>query len=794
MAASRSCGSRATCSGRHASRWARASCRGTTTAPGRASSARGHEPRRDARPRPPQLGRVGARARLRVSDPEPAFRHLQAQGTEGAGARRRGDRRPDPRPRRARRAHRADAERPRGDGPQGGAQAAPRAVARPVGQVAATQTPAKVPCAHAADRAVPAGRGGRLQRLLHRHPPCDQYRPPAAPRQSAAAELQMGADRLSRPRLVDRRLGNGRAPSPRTAQGARCARARLCAEPTPRLRGGARLHRRQRQPPRPHDPGRRSAGARVRRGAAQRLVGARYPGVGVPASRPFPRQELRHHDLAVDRDDGRARALPLPGFCARRRRSAAAPLPARRSRSARRRARHRGGDAPAHAEDESLRSPLPQRLSRLVLDARADRLPPDFQRLQPAARRSARLGHPLGHERRFARLADGAQPRRQEPAAARERRDAHLSRRWRRGHPAWPLRARGLRHHPLRQPEAVSDRITTFFAGLRVDRAYAQQRLLLDITSTAYRYDRLSYLDFDALNYSGLWAWRLGRGWNGTIGAERTESLVNYSEFGDPTQRNVLIQQREFASAEHWLGGGWHVRGGRERLQQKYSVPFPQRGNYEAGGADAGIEYVARSTSTAALKFRALDGQFDRPLDPVARLDDGFKRIESELSLIWVATARSTFDLRAGWLDYRSNHFAERDVSGPVGAAAYRWTPAARLDLSLRASRALEPWADQNASYRAVDRRGLEARWQIAARTGLRFAFERQDADYRTPLPEFTGPARFDSLRSAQLALEWRARRNIVLDASLQRQRQSSSDPAARFEARVASLAASIRF
>jgi len=348
--------------------------------------------------------------------------------------------------------------------------------------------------------------------------------------------------------------------------------------------------------------------------------------------------------------------------------------------------------------------------------------------------------------------------------------------------------------NPLRQPEAVSDRITTFFAGLRVDRAYAQQRLLLDITSTAYRYDRLSYLDFDALNYSGLWAWRLGRGWNGTIGAERTESLVNYSEFGDPTQRNVLIQQREFASAEHWLGGGWHVRGGLERLQQKYSVPFPQRGNYEAGGADAGIEYVARSTSTAALKFRALDGQFDRPLDPVARLDDGFKRIESELSLIWVATARSTFDLRAGWLDYRSNHFAERDVSGPVGAAAYRWTPAARLDLSLRASRALEPWADQNASYRAVDRRGLEARWQIAARTGLRFAFERQDADYRNPLPEFTGPARFDSLRSAQLALEWRARRNIVLDASLQRQRQSSSDPAARFEARVASLAASIRF
>jgi exopolysaccharide biosynthesis operon protein EpsL len=348
--------------------------------------------------------------------------------------------------------------------------------------------------------------------------------------------------------------------------------------------------------------------------------------------------------------------------------------------------------------------------------------------------------------------------------------------------------------NPLMQPAAVSDRITTFFAGLRVDQPYAQQRLLLDVTTTAYRYERLSYLDFDALNYSGLWAWRLGRRWNGTIGAERAESLVNYSEFGDPTQRNVLTRQREFASAEHWLGGGWHVRGGLERLQQKYSVPFPQRGNYEAGGADAGVEYVARSSSTAALKFRALDGQFDRPLDPVARLDDGFKRIESELSLLWVATARSTLDLRAGWLAYRSNHFAERDFSGPVGAATYRWAPAARLDVTLRASRALEPWADQNASYRAVDRRGLGARWQIAARTALRFAFDRQDADYRNPLPGFTGAARFDALRSGLIGLEWRAWRNVVLDASLQRQRQSSNEPAAQFEGRVASISASARF
>jgi exopolysaccharide biosynthesis operon protein EpsL len=349
--------------------------------------------------------------------------------------------------------------------------------------------------------------------------------------------------------------------------------------------------------------------------------------------------------------------------------------------------------------------------------------------------------------------------------------------------------------NPLRQPDARSDRITVLSAGLSVDQPYAQQRLLLDVTSTAYRYARLSFLDFDALDYRGMWAWRLGRRWNGMLGAERTQALVNYSEFGDPSRRNVLTAERRFLSADGWIFGGWYLRTGLEQQEHKYSVPFPQLGSYRASGAEGGIEYVARSTSSAALKLRVLDGQYvDRPLDPVARLDDGFKRSETELALTWVTSARSAFDLRVARLDYRASHFAERDFSGTVSSLTYRWTPAARLALNLSAARTREPWADQVASYRAIERKALDARWEIAARSTLRLGFARQDADYRNPLPTYTGAGRFDALRSAQLALEWRLRRNVTLEANLQRQRQSSSEPAARFEARVASLGASLRF
>ncbi len=55
---------------------------------------------------------------------------------------------------------------------------------------------------------------------------------------------------------------------------------------------------------------RRGRDARLRPVPAQRLVGARHPGLGIPAARAVPGEELRHHGVALDRDAGGARAVP----------------------------------------------------------------------------------------------------------------------------------------------------------------------------------------------------------------------------------------------------------------------------------------------------------------------------------------------------------------------------------------------------------------------------------------------------------------------------------------------------
>ena len=90
-----------------------------------------------------------------------------------------------------------------------------------------------------------AVRDRRLHRLLHEHPSRHDGGQAVPPRQPAAAELQVGADRLSRPRVVDRRQRRSRSARPHGQIKAPDADGRaLGPTPAPGLRARARrLHR-----------------------------------------------------------------------------------------------------------------------------------------------------------------------------------------------------------------------------------------------------------------------------------------------------------------------------------------------------------------------------------------------------------------------------------------------------------------------------------------------------------------------------------------------------------------------
>ena len=200
-------------------------------------------------------------------------------------------------------------------------------------------------------RLPPRASGGdrRLHRLFRRHPPRHHCGQAVPPRQSAATELQICAHRLSRPHLLDRRIGGDAAPPERPAQTVYRNGAELRALPQSRLRARARGLDRTWQ--RAGHTGCHRRCGKPHRGLllAERLVRARHPGVGIPAARPLPRQELFDHHLALGRHSRGAGALSDGAGAAAGGRSGASAPSLGRGGPGRGRPRHRARGVSAYA-------------------------------------------------------------------------------------------------------------------------------------------------------------------------------------------------------------------------------------------------------------------------------------------------------------------------------------------------------------------------------------------------------------------------------------------------------------
>lgn len=345
----------------------------------------------------------------------------------------------------------------------------------------------------------------------------------------------------------------------------------------------------------------------------------------------------------------------------------------------------------------------------------------------------------------------------------------------------------------FRLSEPQAERISTGYVGLRLDKSYRQQRWFLDVTETAYRYQKFSFLDFNALNYRAGWAWHLGPRVSGVLSTERAQALVNYGLFRDASVRNVRLAERYLANGEAELVTRWHLLGGLLAEEVKYSSAFVQQPGYRARGGEGGVKYLASAERYVSFKVIALDADYTNlELDPVSVLDNGFRRREAQLAANWRLTGKSALEARLSHLDYRYPHFSQRDFSGTSGTLAFRWGATGRLSFDLALLRDLAPWLDSFASYRVEERASLGASWQLAARTTLRASAGHMKADYRNPVVALGGPARSDSGEVAELRAEWRPLRNLLLNAGWQHYRQDSNDPTVRYAGRIVTLGGSL--
>ncbi|MFZ1910140.1 MAG: XrtB/PEP-CTERM-associated polysaccharide biosynthesis outer membrane protein EpsL [Burkholderiales bacterium] len=319
-----------------------------------------------------------------------------------------------------------------------------------------------------------------------------------------------------------------------------------------------------------------------------------------------------------------------------------------------------------------------------------------------------------------------------------------------------------------------SDRYVAAFAGVHVDKPYAQQRFKLNATETAYRYDSFSFLNSNALNYDGAWDWHFTPRLSGTLSADRAEALANYGDYRTPI-RNVVTAQNQRLSIDDRLSGGWHLLGGASHGESNNSTVFVQQASYRGNGLEGGTRYVTEAGNSVTFVSRSFRADYvDQPLDPVNLLDEGYRRRENELAVSWMPSGKSTLTGTATRIDYKSRNFEQRDFSGTSGLLSYRWQPTGRLILVLSAVRTVLPYIDNFSTYVVTDTVTVAPTWQVSAHAGVRAGLSRSSSDFRGAVVP-VAIARQDDLESTLLALDWSPRKSLMLSADVRHERRTSN-------------------
>lgn len=330
---------------------------------------------------------------------------------------------------------------------------------------------------------------------------------------------------------------------------------------------------------------------------------------------------------------------------------------------------------------------------------------------------------------------------------------------------------------------AKSDRSESLQLGLKLDKSWSLQRVVLDASVSHVHYDDYGFLDYNATNYDGSWMWQVTPRLTGTLAASQSQTLVNYGDYRQFGTRQVVTNANRNLGFDWDASAGWHAIGGLVQSEYRTSTAFAQQTAYRTDALQLGGKYVARSGNWVQLVAR--DGRGTNPdqaLDYAQLLDNSYAERAVELSTLWTMSGKSSLSATLGGRNHQDTHFGQRNFSGLAGNATWTWTPTGKLQLKLIASRDLYAYIESvfpyyfTTSYAVVDAIALAPVWQVDAHTQLQ---ARAGWSQRSLEGEL-GPLfrrRVDTPLDLMLEGDWSPLRTLTVSLNLQYERRDSTIP-----------------
>jgi len=341
------------------------------------------------------------------------------------------------------------------------------------------------------------------------------------------------------------------------------------------------------------------------------------------------------------------------------------------------------------------------------------------------------------------------------------------------------------------------DTVSETGVGMKFDRLYGRQRILVDLNLLSARYAIHGDLDHDSPDARLAWEWEFGNRWSGVVSQTYRERLIGFDE-ASGAKRNINAYSRSLVSADYWWHPRWAIGAGFARTRSRFDEAVSDASEFDANTVDLNLTYRPPTPGNrAVLTLRNTDGQYpNRP--PVAGSIRDYRQQEVRLGGEWQLTGATRLSGYIGQtrVDYRLA--PNRDFSGAIGRLGVVWKPTVKTSVDLSVRREVGAQQDVAANYAITDAVLLAPKWSVSDKVTLGAGLEWRRRDYDgDPQLGGSGATRSkpsDSSYRYGLHAEYQPIRALTLGLGLQRQVRDGSNSLSGYEANMAELSARFQF
>lgn len=354
----------------------------------------------------------------------------------------------------------------------------------------------------------------------------------------------------------------------------------------------------------------------------------------------------------------------------------------------------------------------------------------------------------------------------------------------------------GIDTVPLIGRSSAAETIHITALGANYQRSYSLQRVELDVRVTDYRYQNFDYLSFLATNYRAAWNWSYTPRLYGVLRTTREQSLNNFVDFRGFNQRNLRTDTATAFDATYELDARWRLSGGLSHTARSNSLPITTEADNRLAGLQAGVRYVLPSGSSAGYRLRTSDGRYTtrRSIPSAGFFDTDYSQTDNVLSATWAISRDTRAEVSLGHRSRSHPNYPQRNFDDLLGSASVNWAYSAKSGVVARWERELGTFETANFNYTQTDRFSIGPVWQVSPKATVRLQLEHAIRDFKGTPAGFVTAQRRDTTNDASVAIDWEPYRFLLLSASLQNQRRSSTAPGFSFNANVVNFSAQLTY